>query len=140
MAPPAGRAYQGFWFGVDIFASHDDDGQYGSMVGCYNQKAGHESQIHELTGPEILTIDDMVQTISQVLDKRIRYVRIPVFVAALWMRKFGLPRHGVRGLVETLGALRRSEYAYVTDAVERVGGCQPRTFEEWCRGHITAFR
>jgi hypothetical protein len=82
----------------------------------------------------------MVQIIGKVLGKRLRYVNVPVFLAAIWLRRFGLPRYVVQGLVETLGALRRSEYAYVTDAVERVGQRQPRSFEMWCRDHVTAFQ
>jgi hypothetical protein len=52
----------------------------------------------------------------------------------------GLPLYVVNALVETLGALRRSEYAYVSDAVERVSGCKPRNFEAWCRDHLNAFQ
>jgi uncharacterized protein YbjT (DUF2867 family) len=103
-------------------------------------RPGHEGQTYELTGPELLTIADMVQILGKVLGKRIRYVNVPVFLAAISLRRFGLPRRVVKGLVETLGALRRSEYAYVTDAVERVGGHRPRTFEGWCRDHIAAFQ
>jgi uncharacterized protein YbjT (DUF2867 family) len=103
-------------------------------------RPGHEGQTYELTGPEALTIGDMAQILGKVLGKRIRYVSVPVFLAAIWLRRFGLPRDLVKGLVETLGALRRNEYAYVTDAVERVGGRQPRSFEMWCRENVGAFR
>jgi hypothetical protein len=58
----------------------------------------------------------------------------------MWMRKSGLPGYVVKALVETLGALRRNEYAYVSDAIERVSGCKPRSFETWCREHVTAFQ
>jgi uncharacterized protein YbjT (DUF2867 family) len=101
---------------------------------------GHEGQIYELTGPEALTIGDMVHVLEKVLGKRIRYVNVPPFLAAVWMRRFGLPGYVVKGLIETLGALRRNEYAYVTDTVERVGGSRPRSFEVWCQDHITAFK
>ncbi|MCC7447805.1 MAG: SDR family oxidoreductase [Anaerolineae bacterium] len=101
---------------------------------------GHEGQIYELTGPEALTLNNMVQTLAKVLGRPIRYVEIPMFLAALWLIRFGLPLYVVRGLAETFGALRRNEYAYVTDAVRRVAGCQPRTFESWCQEHIAAFR
>jgi uncharacterized protein YbjT (DUF2867 family) len=101
---------------------------------------GHAGQIYPLTGPEALTIAEMVQIIGRLLGKRLRYVSVPSFAAAMWMRRSGLPPYVVKALVETLGALRRSEYAYVTDAVERVSGCKPRSFEMWCRDHITAFQ
>lgn len=101
---------------------------------------GHAGQIYPLTGPEALTIGEMVQIIGRFLGKRLRYVSVPSFAAAMWMRKSGLPGDVVKALAETMGALRRSEYAYVTDNVERVSGCKPRSFEAWCREHITAFQ
>ena len=103
-------------------------------------RQGHVGQVYELTGQEILSIEDMVQTIARVLGKPIQYVSIPVFIAALWMRRSGLPRYVVKGLVETLGALRRSEYAYVTDVVKKVGERKPLSFERWCCDHINAFQ
>lgn len=100
----------------------------------------YRNQIFELTGPEALTIGEMVQILSHVLGSRIRYVDIPVFVAALGMRRFGLSDQLVKGLIETLSALRKNEYGYVTDVVERIGCVQPHNFEVWCMDHIAAFQ
>lgn len=101
---------------------------------------GHEGEIYELTGPEVLTIHAMVQILARTLDKSIRYVNVPAVMARIWMRRSGMSKHLVNGLMETLGALRRNEYAYVTDAVARVGECEPRSYEEWCSDHIAAFQ
>lgn len=101
---------------------------------------GHAGKVYELTGPEALTIPEMVQTLSRVLGKPIRYVDVPAFAAGFWMLRSGLPFYVVKGLMETLGALRRSEYAYVTDCVEQVTQQRPTTFEMWCRDHIAAFQ
>jgi uncharacterized protein YbjT (DUF2867 family) len=100
----------------------------------------HEGQVYEVTGPEPLTIGEMVQVLAKVLGKPLRYVNVPAFLAAIWLRRFGMSRELVNGLMETLGALRRNEYAYVTDVVQRVGGVKPRTFEVWCRDHVAAFQ
>ena len=101
---------------------------------------GHEGQIYEVTGPESLTIGEMVQVLAKALGKPLQYVNVPAFLAAIWLRRFGMSRELVKGLMETLGALRRNEYAYVTDIVERVGGVKPHTFEAWCRENINSFR
>jgi uncharacterized protein YbjT (DUF2867 family) len=112
-----------------------------ASVGCaVLTEPGHEGKVYELTGPNALTIGEMVQILARVLNKSIRYVNVPVFMAAIGMRRFGMSHELVEGLMETLGALRRSEYAYVTDAVERVGKCMPRTFEEWCRENVGDFQ
>jgi len=101
---------------------------------------GHEGKIYELTGPESFTIGEMVTILTKVLNKPIQYRDVPVFAAAVGMLRFGLPFYLVIGLMQTLGALRRSEYAYVTDSVERLGKGKPRTFEQWCLHHREAFQ
>ena len=101
---------------------------------------GHEGRIYELTGPESLTIGEMVEILAKVLNKPLRYVNVPTILAAVWLRKFGMSRELVQGLMETLGALRRNEYAYVTDCVQQVGGVTPRTFEHWCNENMGAFQ
>jgi uncharacterized protein YbjT (DUF2867 family) len=100
---------------------------------------GHNGHIYELTGPESLTIGDMVQTLGAVLGRRLRYVNVPAPLAALWLRRMGLPGYVVTGLVETLGALRRSEYAYVSDAIAQVGAVTPQSYSTWCAANRGAF-
>jgi uncharacterized protein YbjT (DUF2867 family) len=101
---------------------------------------GHEEKIYEVTGPHTFTIGEMVEVLAKAMGKPLRYVNVPAFLAAIWLRRFGMPRELVKALIETLGALRRNEYAYVTDTVERVGRTRPHTFEAWCREHIDAFQ
>ena len=100
---------------------------------------GHEEKIYELTGPESLTVSDMVQTLANVLKRPIQYRDVPVFAAAIGMLRFKLPIFLVIGLMQTLGALRRSEYAYVTDVAKQVGKRKPRTYGEWCLENIGSF-
>ena len=100
----------------------------------------HTGQVYELTGPESLTIGDMVQTLGATLGRRLRYVNVLAPLAVLWLRRMGLPSYVVTGLVETLGALRRSEYAYVTDAVASVGAVTPQRYAAWCEANRAAFQ
>jgi uncharacterized protein YbjT (DUF2867 family) len=97
-------------------------------------------QVYELTGPESLTVGDMVHVLGRALGKRIRYENVPAPLAAMWLRRMGLPAYVATSLVETLGALRRSEFAYVTDAVAQVGGIEPQHFETWCKANCAAYR
>jgi uncharacterized protein YbjT (DUF2867 family) len=101
---------------------------------------GHNGKVYELTGPELFTIGEMVQVISKVLGKPIQYMDIPPIAAKLFMLKTGMDKSLVNALMEMLGSLRRDEGAIVTDTVEQVTGCQPGTFEAWCRQHIEAFQ
>jgi len=103
-------------------------------------QSGHEEKVYEVTGPEAHTIGEMVQILAKALGRPLRYVNVPAFLAAIWLRRFGMSRELVNGLMETLGALRRNEYAYLTDAVERFGGVKPRSFDQWCRENVAAFQ
>ena len=76
----------------------------------------------------------------KVLGKRIRYISIPPVLAGVWLRRNGLSGELVKSLVQTFDALRRNEYAAVTDDAERVTGHKPRSYETWCRENIAAFQ
>ena len=101
---------------------------------------GHSGQAYPLTGSELFTIGEMVQTISRVLGKHIQYVDIPPVAAKLFMLKTGIDKVLVSALMELLACLRKNEAAILTDTVKWVTGNPPRTFEAWCREHIGAFQ
>jgi uncharacterized protein YbjT (DUF2867 family) len=102
---------------------------------------GHIGQIYELTGPRALSVREMVALIARVLGKPVRYINVPALLAKIWMRRSsGLPDYVVDGLMETLGALRRNEYTYISPDVERLTGHSPRDFESWLRENVEAFR
>lgn len=103
------------------------------------QPEHHQGCTYPLTGPEPLSIPEMVEILGNVLGKPIRYVNVPAFIGKFAMLRNGLPRYVANGLMETLAALRRNEYGYVTDCVTQVTGALPRSFEAWCREHAGAF-
>jgi len=102
-------------------------------------ESGHGGHAYDVTGPELLTIGEMVATLSRVLGKPIRYVDIPETTFAEPMAKMGLPPHVVEGLVQTLSAIRTDRFAYVADTVERLTGHHGRTYEMWVRENVKAF-
>jgi hypothetical protein len=64
---------------------------------------------------------------------------VPEPATAEWLGQFGFAPYLVDALTETLGNLRSSRFAYVSDAVERLTGRQPRRFEDWCRANQASF-
>jgi uncharacterized protein YbjT (DUF2867 family) len=101
---------------------------------------GHSSRIYELTGPELLTIDDMAQTIGRVLGENIVYVNVPLIAAKVQMMLSGLDRELVGALMEVANELHHDRGAQLTDTVEHITGRQARTFEAWCRENIKEFQ
>jgi uncharacterized protein YbjT (DUF2867 family) len=106
---------------------------------CLTQP-GHAGKIYELTGPELLTFDDMTQIIGRVIGRPLKYVSIPPLVARLFMLRTGTSRVMVSAVMELAASLRRNEGAILTGDVQRVTGRPPRAFETWCREHVAAFQ
>ncbi len=111
-----------------------------AVAACVLTQPGHSGKAYELTGSELFTIGEMVQVLSIVLGKPIQYRDIPPIAAKLFMLRTGMDKTLVNALMEMLGSLRRDEGAIVTDSVQQVTGRKPRTFEDWCRDHLEAFR
>jgi len=99
----------------------------------------HAGHAHDVTGPQLLTIGEMVATLSRVLDKPIRYIDVPETTAGEWMRKAGMSPTLAAALVETLSGLRSNRFAYIADTVERLTGRPARTYDAWCQEHMHAF-
>jgi uncharacterized protein YbjT (DUF2867 family) len=100
---------------------------------------GHEGCAYMLTGPQQLSIGEMVETIGRALGRPLQYTSIPPLAAGLWMLRSGMSLKLVAAIMQIMDTLRRGECSTVTDTVERVTGQPPRTFEAWCRAHIDAF-
>ncbi|MBN8582959.1 MAG: SDR family oxidoreductase [Anaerolineae bacterium] len=101
---------------------------------------GHEGKIYDITGPEALSIEEMVNTLSKNLNKSIKYVDVPILAAGMSLIQFGLPLYVINGLMHTLRALRHSEYEYITYAVEHIGGVKGKTYSQWCTENKSAFQ
>jgi uncharacterized protein YbjT (DUF2867 family) len=101
---------------------------------------GHNGCVYELTGPELLNMGEMVEVISKVVGKPLKYTSIPALAAKMWMLQSGMDKVLVNALMEMMASLRKNEGAIVTDTVEKVLGRSPRTFEAWCQEHADVFR
>lgn len=100
----------------------------------------HTGCVHELTGAELLTIQEMVETIGRALDKPLKYQNIPPIAAKFFMLKSGMDGTLVGAIMELVASLQKGDGAVMTDTVVKVLGRAPRTFEAWCREHAQAFK
>jgi len=96
-------------------------------------ESGHEGKAYDVTGPELLTVPDMVGILSIALGETIDYIDVPEKQFGDWMLDRGFPQPLVEGLLETLTALRADRFARVADTVERLTGAKPGSYEAWCR-------
>ena len=102
-------------------------------------QSGHAGQAYQLTGPDLLTVREQVETIARALGRPIEYTDIPVAAVSDRMRQAGLPAGMVDALAKLMASMQDGRGAERTDIVAQVMGRAPRTFEQWCQAHVAAF-
>jgi uncharacterized protein YbjT (DUF2867 family) len=124
----------------DARASFIDARDIASVAARALTDEGHEGETYELTGPEALSYSDVAAKLSDATGKRVSYVPVTPEQFREGALAQGLPEWLV-GALERLNEILASGHAEaVTDAVKRVGGKEPKTFEEFARDHAAAFR
>ena len=103
-------------------------------------QSGHGGKIYELTGPELLTVDDIAKIIGNSLSKPVKYINVPLFAAGLQMLLSGLDLKLIRAFMQLASELRSGKGAILTETVQSVTGHPAQTFEAWCRENLNAFR
>ncbi|MBF9127567.1 NAD(P)H-binding protein [Plantactinospora sp. S1510] len=100
---------------------------------------GHIGARYVLTGPEVLTQEEQVRIIGEVIGRPARWVEIPVAQA----RQILVDGWAGAGLVDgALGYWARlvTDPEPVTRTVEEVTGVPARTFRNWAADHADEFR
>jgi (4-alkanoyl-5-oxo-2,5-dihydrofuran-3-yl)methyl phosphate reductase len=101
---------------------------------------GHHGRAYDVTGPQLLTIGEMVAILSRVLGQDIRYIDVPETEAGAWMAQSGAPPTVVAALLETLAGIRANKFAHIADTVARLTGHPGHTYQTWCQEHADAFQ
>lgn len=103
-------------------------------------EAGHENKEYPITGGEAVSCAEMAAILSDILDKGVNYVDVPLAAAKEGMMSAGMPEK-LADLMNELYALGPAGHlAYVADTVEAVTGRRPRTFRQFAEDHVAAFK
>ncbi|GAA4872417.1 NAD(P)H-binding protein [Saccharopolyspora cebuensis] len=96
-------------------------------------EGGHAGQVHEITGPRLLTFADAVGELSEATGREIRYFPVTreQFLSSLIGR--GVSAEYATRLADLMVEVFDGRRAHVTDTVERVLGRPPRDFAEYAR-------
>jgi (4-alkanoyl-5-oxo-2,5-dihydrofuran-3-yl)methyl phosphate reductase len=101
---------------------------------------GHEGKAYPVTGPEALSVGELVQLLSDAVGKPIEYVPITDDVAREGMQKAGLPIFLIDALLPFASFVRSGKGAEILPTVEQVIGRKQLTFADWAREHAADFR
>jgi len=100
---------------------------------------GHENKAYHLTGPEVLTHQQLAAIFSNVLGREIRFTDIPEEAMKNALLGFGFPLWQADGLLEDYAHYRLNEAAALTPDVKEVTGQAPRTFEQFVKDYAPLF-
>ncbi|AQZ66491.1 Oxidoreductase [[Actinomadura] parvosata subsp. kistnae] len=99
----------------------------------------HAGEILTLTGPELLSLPDMVRTVGQVLGRPLETVDVPLDAYRERLLAAGVDPAFADVAVSGARTVAEGGNARLTDDVERALGRAPRTFATWVRDHRAAF-
>ncbi|WP_329402472.1 NmrA family NAD(P)-binding protein [Streptomyces melanogenes] len=99
---------------------------------------GHAGLIHELTGPQLLTLADVAAALSAATGRPVRYVPMSGAEYAGLLERYGLPEGEARWLAELFATLLDGHNSSTTDGVKRVLGREPKAFADFARDAAAA--
>jgi uncharacterized protein YbjT (DUF2867 family) len=102
------------------------------------RESGHTGQTYELTGPALVTPRQSADAISDALGEPVRFVEQTRDEAQAQMLRF-MPEWAVETTLAVIGEPTPTEQE-VSPAVARVLGRAPRSFADWARRNVAAFR
>ncbi|MEL6448901.1 MAG: NAD(P)H-binding protein [Pseudomonadota bacterium] len=96
-------------------------------------ESGHNGEVYEVTGPRLLTFQDIATELSRATGRDIRYTEIPhrAFIDAV--AASGAPKDVVWIMDYLFTTVLDGHNAYLTDGVQRALGRPPRDFADYAR-------
>ncbi|WP_433326686.1 NAD(P)H-binding protein [Spirillospora sp. CA-294931] len=123
---------------ADVGLPAIDPGDIAEVAAAALRKNGHAGQIYELTGPAPVRPREQAEAIGAALGEPIRFVDQTPDQARAQMLNF-MPADVVETTLAILGTPTPAERRVSPD-VEKVLGRAPRTYADWARANVAAFR
>jgi len=98
----------------------------------------YQGAAYYLAGAAV-TMEDVVNTMSDVLGREIEYVQVPPEAAKKAMEDKGMPDWLIAHMGGMMGFVAKGGMAHESDWVEKLTGHAPRTLREWLEANKGAF-
>ncbi|MFE4330413.1 MULTISPECIES: NmrA family transcriptional regulator [unclassified Streptomyces] len=99
---------------------------------------GHAGAVHELTGPRLLTFDEVVSEIASATGRAVRYLPVSGAKYAQMLERYGVPGPEAGFLAGLFTMLLDGHNATVTEGVKQVLGRDPKDFGAFARAAAQA--
>lgn len=96
-------------------------------------EAGHAYEVYEVTGPRLMTFNDLARDISDVSGRDVRYIQIPKEDFNQAITNSGAPADIAWLLNYLFETVLDGRNAYIADGVQRALGRPPRDFVDYAR-------
>jgi uncharacterized protein YbjT (DUF2867 family) len=103
-------------------------------------REGHESKSYDMTGPEVLTLNDIAQRIAEAAGRPVRVATVTPADRTRALLATGASVYFVDALDEQTSERRRCPTSTVDLATHREFGVRPTTFAEFAQRHADTFR
>lgn len=94
---------------------------------------GHAGEIYEVTGPRLMSMDDVAKDLSAATGRPISYINIPHEAFVNEVSNSGAPKDVAWMLDYLFSTVLDGRNAYLTDGVERALGRPPKDFADYAR-------
>jgi uncharacterized protein YbjT (DUF2867 family) len=109
------------------------------VVGVLKDPGPHAGKIYKVTGQKELSITEVAAIFTEVLGKPVEYVDIPLEAWQKALADLGHPPFLIQHLGHMAEDHKNGHFAGVTDVVQKVGGREPQSLEDFIRGNAQAF-
>lgn len=91
----------------------------------------HIGEVYELTGPKLLSFDDVAAELSAATGRPIRYVPASIDEFAAGLHRAGYPADDASAIAELIAEVLDGRNAYLADGVQRALDREPRDFRSY---------
>lgn len=102
--------------------------------------SGHEGKVYELTGPEMLSYDEMVQKMAAAIGKPLKFMDVPEATAREGMLATGLPSAQADSMLRYFAGVKAGKIYPPTSTVAELLGRPAHTFDEWLHDNAAALK
>ncbi|WP_370169650.1 MULTISPECIES: NAD(P)H-binding protein [Hyphomonas] len=96
-------------------------------------ETGHAGEVYEVTGPRLITFEDVARDIANASGRPVKFVRIPSEDFLQGLRQAGAPDDQIWLLDYLFTNVLDGRNAHLTDGVQRALGRPPKDFSEFAR-------
>lgn len=116
-----------------------DTRDVGAVVAKVLREDGHANKIYKLAGSELVTFDEVAQSLSTVLGKEVKYVRQTAAEFRTVLEQFIASRWQLDAVCELFGEIASGSLAEMTDDVSLILNRSPLRLAEFAKDYSEAF-